>query len=215
MNSSILNAIIMSMAKTRPVFFSEADFQHSLAIELKTRGYAVYLEYPLVINSKEYHIDIVVEDQGLLYPIELKFKTNAATCAGLFCDIILKNHGAHDINRFLFWKDVDRIELLKRVFEKKISEGYVIMLSNDDNYWNVPQKTTRKDQMFLLHPMQIVQCISWVNTLNAPNYQTKKATYLSFHLKNAYRIPDWLPYSKAFDINHNPTQEFRFLTLTI
>lgn len=73
MNVSLLSAIISQLAQTRPFFYSEADFQHYLAMALRCAGYKVFLEYPVA----KYYIDIIVEDNGMYYPIELKYKTIA------------------------------------------------------------------------------------------------------------------------------------------
>jgi len=70
----------------------------------------VRLEYCPVHIDPSMHIDILLKEEDELYPIELKYVTAA-------CDIIahgerylLKNHGAQDIRRYDFLKDIMRIE---------------------------------------------------------------------------------------------------------
>ena len=68
-----------SLMKKRSFFVSEADFQHSFAIELrdkfKGKKDAVYLEYPVEQDKKHAYIDIVLVHGKDMYPIELKYKT--------------------------------------------------------------------------------------------------------------------------------------------
>ena len=65
---------------------SEADFQHSFAIELrdkfKGKKDAVYLEYPIRQGKKYAYIDIVLVHKQEMYPIELKYKTKKTDCRG-------------------------------------------------------------------------------------------------------------------------------------
>lgn len=61
-------------------FVSEADFQHSLAIELHkifNDTAQIILEFPIKKPGEQriIHIDIMVIKDGDFYPIELKYKT--------------------------------------------------------------------------------------------------------------------------------------------
>lgn len=165
MNASILKGIISNLANLRAFFCSEADFQHSIALALASPTRKVYLEYPIIGVG---HVDIIVEENGLYYPIELKYKTKVDHCQGILGNIDLMAHGAHNINRYLFWKDVSRIEVLKQLFPERIVEGYVIMLTNDPLYWNrpmkkpKPSKKTVNDWLFRIHSGKKGQSCSMV-----------------------------------------------------
>lgn len=210
MNQLILNGIIQNLAATRPFFYSEADFQHSLAFALKTAGYNVFLEHPVQTSTGIYYIDIILEDKGSYYPIELKYKTKVFPCSGLFCPFSLKNQGANDIGRYQFWEDVHRIEHILGTCRDKVAEGYVIMLTNDKKYWEIPSRPiTTNDQRFRIHPGMNVRKVDWNNPSSTAN------RYPAFHLSANHIVPEWQPYSKAYNINHSPNCEFKFLTITV
>ncbi len=224
MNLVIMNNIIQNMANNRKFYYSEADFQHFLAMALRSSGYDVYLEYPVKVQGKVYHIDIIAYDKetGLFHPIELKYKTKAMTCAGLCGNYQLRTHGAQDINRYLFWKDVQRIEQLKSrgMCECRIGEGYAIMLTNDPLYWTKPNsKSTYIDSLFRIHPGKTVQQVNWMVETNngniSPDYKLGAVTYTHFSLSNAYSVPQWIHYSNVNKVKTNGASEFKFLTMAV
>ena len=105
-----INTAITELQKKRKVFCSEADFQLELAWILKEQNpnYHVRLEYVPSFNKKM-HIDIVLLNDNEFIPIELKYKTK-------YCDIdienehySLANHGAQDVGKYLYLKDIYRI----------------------------------------------------------------------------------------------------------
>ena len=123
------------------------------------------MEYPVRINNSIFHIDLIVRnEEGLLYPIELKYKTKSLACHGLLGIHKLRTHSANDINRFLYWKDVERLERLKQITDDKISKGFVIMLTNDEKYWLAPKSSSQTpnpiDRLFRIHPNITVQHVN-------------------------------------------------------
>ena len=216
MNASILNSIISHLAQTRPFYYSEADFQHYLAMALRYAGYKVFLEYPVLTPTGYYYIDIVIEDKGVYYPIELKYKTKKDLCSGLLTPYTLKDQSANDIGRYLFWEDVNRIEVILGQHYELFAEGYVIMLTNDEKYWKVPSRpVTTIDQYFKMHPGMTVNKVHWANTKSAPSYNPGHSNYPAFTLGRSYDVPEWNPYSKAYNSNRDPKREFRFLTIVV
>lgn len=216
MTITILNNIIKSMAGNRPFFYSEFDFQHYLALELKANGYDVFLEYPVKVGNV-CHIDIIAKKDGVFYPIELKYKTKAMICPGLFgTSHQLQSHRAYEKNRYLFWKDVDRLEKLKKQYEGKIGEGYAVFLTNDDSYYlplsAIPSSI---DRMFRIHPGMNVHNIDWNGTADAPDYVTSHSSYKHFRLLKSYVVPNWQQYSIVNDSKTGKRNDFKFLALTI
>ena len=210
MTAQILNSIISSLAVTRQFYYSEADFQHSLALALSNVGCNVYLEYP--IHNE--HIDIILEDKGQFYAIELKYRTIALSYKGLLgTPGSLTNQDANDLGRYEFWKDVSRIEKLKSTV--KITEGYVVMLTNDDAYWKIPSGPSLKtiDRLFKIHSGMIVQNVHWTNipakaSFN-PHYKAGRTKYGGFPLSKPYIVPEWIDYS-------NPSGcQFQFMTIKV
>ena len=106
-----VNDLLAGLAKERPVFHSEADFQHSLAWQLHLHHPTAQIRLERVFDSPigRLHIDMyaVVDDQTYLF--ELKYKT----CAALFSvgdeKFHLQNHGAHPPSRYDFAKDLARL----------------------------------------------------------------------------------------------------------
>ena len=99
--------------------------------------------YPwLQTNSdkpQEIYVDIVVSNGEEYVPVELKYKKKELKGdVELFGQnmgkgIILKGDAAHDFGRYGFWKDVSRIELLVKSFEK-VRNGIVLFVTNDESY---------------------------------------------------------------------------------
>src|SRR5660398_105525 len=119
------------------VFYSEADFQFAFAWEIKSiyPEVNVRLEYAYKINDKIYHIDILVMIEGKFIPIELKYKSLKKSLIVGEEEFHLKNHGAQDIGKYDFIKDIVRVESILSS-GSRFAEGYSIMLSNDPSYWN-------------------------------------------------------------------------------
>ena len=51
MDKQLLEQYLNELSQLRPIFHSEADFQHELACLMKTKGHEVRLEKPFVIES--------------------------------------------------------------------------------------------------------------------------------------------------------------------
>ncbi|MGM9801840.1 MAG: hypothetical protein ACI309_05975 [Candidatus Limisoma sp.] len=144
--------------KNRP-FMNERDLQMHLAIALKNSGNnydKVEVEYYVPLNAlgdeyvwkTEMKVDIVVEKDGEFIPIELKYKTKAINekisrfGEKLKQAEIVKDQSAHNIAKYAFWKDVRRIELLKKRF-KAVPGGLALFLTNDPSYQSKPTKGTK------------------------------------------------------------------------
>lgn len=218
MTTAKLNAIVQSMASNRPFFYSEADFQHSLALALKDNGYEVFLEYP--VNGE--HIDLIARKNGKYYPIELKYRTKTFNCFGLCSTMcILKDQNARDLGRYDLWKDVKRIEDLKKGYQE-IGEGYAIILTNDPEYWTAPSspRSIRTiDRDFKLHNGMKVKDVFWhnipQNAGNDPDFKAGSTIYRGFSLNKKYIVPGWIDYSTFIDPVDNRTQFFKFLTINV
>ena len=136
--------------------FNEFDFQMQLAIFLRmTQKYDdIESEYFMPTKNtnilKGYdwdsnmRIDIVVRRGDEYVPIELKYVTKKVIRDYMRFGIlvkgmeILKNQAAQDIRRYDFWKDVRRIELIKRIFPT-VRNGLAVFLTNDPSYLKDPK----------------------------------------------------------------------------
>ncbi len=126
--------------KDNRFFVSEADFQHTLAIALETEFPGnVFLEFPVQLNGRTVYADIMIIENGQMYPIELKYKTLRIDSAteyentGIPISEILKNQGAQDNGCYDFWRDISRIETL--VADGIAQSGICICITNDKYYW--------------------------------------------------------------------------------
>jgi L-fucose mutarotase/ribose pyranase (RbsD/FucU family) len=152
--------ILKDLLKTRPVFHSEDDFKFALSqkISEKHQDYELRLERPFDIEMLDKiekrdkngniikdivraPIDIVIIDKdGTYIPIELKYKTKDTKIelTGIEGDDVydLAKHGASDIGRVSFRKDIYRIERFLEFYSEKCKEGFVIILTNENEYWD-------------------------------------------------------------------------------
>lgn len=187
------------------------------------------LEYPTTITlfggKRRISLDILAFDpsEDTYYPIELKYKTKSIKCnntlnsAWPVCK--LKTHSAQNINRYLFWRDVARIEAVLNILNS--STGFVVMLTNDDEYWKLPSATyvTTEDALFRIHVGSMVSRVQWMGTATPPAMPPSgrfigNVFYQNFTLRKQYAIPEWLHYSLLTGCG-NKNSEFKFLTLEI
>jgi len=191
--------IIMSKLKEkRKIFVSEADFQLEMAWIIKE-------EYPDAKVRLEYcpsfdfnmHIDILVTIDNKWIPIELKYKTKG--CRKEIDNEIfnLKNHGAKDMNCYLYLKDIQRIEKIKEnvaIFK----EGYTIFITNELSYIKAPLKIDCVYKEFSLEEnIEKTGILDWSKKASDG---TKKNCEEPIILNNIYKM-NWLEYSKIDDTN--------------
>ena len=197
--------ILQKLKEKRTIFVSEADFQLELAWIIKDAypNAKVRLEYCPSFDLSM-HIDILVVLDGKWIPIELKYKTKG--CLKTVEDEIfnLKNHGAKDINCYLYLKDLQRIERIRENVPDFV-EGYTIFLTNDLSYEKKPVKPNCIYKDFSLEDGIIKSgVLDWSETASEG---TKKNCKIPIHLKSEYDIK-WLVYSQ---IDNTSTGTFIYL----
>ena len=139
------------------MWFNERDLQMHLALFLKeNKDYNVDVEYHIPVDfikgeypwsTKTISIDIMVSKGEEYVPIELKYKlkklqnsVEITRCGkqcmkyDIVCDQGARDHGCYD-----FWKDVKRIELLKKNFQN-VKGGIAILVTNDIGYKKMPKE---------------------------------------------------------------------------
>lgn len=129
-----LSALLASLAAQRPVFHSEADFQHSLAWTAHTM--APNLQVRLESQPEpSLYLDLLIarRDSDAATAIELKYLTHAweGRCKG--GAFHLKNQSARDIRSYDVIRDVTRIEFLTG--SRPTWNGLVLVITNDPWYW--------------------------------------------------------------------------------
>jgi hypothetical protein len=147
------------LSERRPLFCSEADFQHELAYELRRDDpeLGVRLEHPLGAGMRG-AIDILLIGQHR-YALELKY-----LCKGLTTQVgdevmVLRHQSAHDLRRYDVCKDVVRME---RYAERTGHGSAVLVLSNDPAYWQQRRRSDTLDAAFALTEMrQLGGMLQW------------------------------------------------------
>lgn len=163
--------VIKKLKIERPIFHSEDDFKFSFSKYMLLHlgnCYDIRLEVPMYIkmikrnNQVKYSrvpVDILLIDNidNVLYPIELKYKTKKLDIKYNNEHYRLTNHGANDIGRFSFRKDIFRIEQLISDKSNNIKQGFFIVITNDGGYLeNILNKNTL-DKYFSYHHKMLLE----------------------------------------------------------
>lgn len=196
--------VLQSLAEKRPIFHSEADFQHALAWEIHSRypKSKIRLEFkPPNIRSRIY-TDIWVAYQGKVFAIELKYKTKKINCKYNNESFSLLNQSAYPGGRYDFLRDIQRLEHIISKNNKTI--GYAIFLTNDRNYWNESKRKYTVDSNFKIHDGKKIEGkLQWKGKL-AKWMQSRK----NFKIKSTYKLK-WNAYSRVLN------SEFKHLLVKI
>ena len=139
-----LTQVLKALGEKRPVFHSEADFQHALAWEIHNAkpDASIRLELPVrADDGRAVHIDLLVICDHLRFAIELKYKTASLDARRGSEQFSLRPHSAQDSGRYDFLSDVARLE--RYVASEQDATGFALLLSNDGLYW----KKTRSSNM--------------------------------------------------------------------
>ncbi len=126
--------LLNEISRERPIFHAEKDFQHTLAwmIQRHWPTASIRLERRSAKIAQRMYIDIRVELGDHLHLVELKYKTRSLVIEHSGEPFELLNQGAHDIGRYDFLKDVQRLEVLISTYSN--ATGYAILLTNDSSY---------------------------------------------------------------------------------
>lgn len=155
LNESLFNTlkgdIINFLENQTELMLNEMDFQMQLSLHLLLTNHYEDVNVEYYLPTKNTHllegynwnsnmrVDIVVSREGEFIPIELKYPTKSVTrdvsrYGVIINDFpVLRNQGAQDLVKYNFWKDVRRVELLKKIFPS-VKYGLAILLTNDLNY---------------------------------------------------------------------------------
>jgi len=198
--------LLATLASTRPVFHSEADFQHSLAWQL-------HLMHPTaqIRLEKPYgrmHIDISSAIEGQRYIFELKYKTHGVSVAVDGESFHLQNHGAQPPSRYDFMKDLARLESIVHPAQPPI-RGFAVFLTNDDTYWRSPRTLPGVSADFSIHDGRRVSGqLDWSQNASGG---TKKNREEKVSLAAEYALT-WRDYS---EIGANRHAQFRCLVVPV
>ena len=149
-----VSAVLTALAKQRPVFHSEADFQHAIAWEIHKRlpRASVRLERPVEVShlNKLLHVEVWIEQDGDVLAIELKYKTRALQVLVGNEQYAVRSQSAQDIGRYDYIKDIERVENIVTDRAPQAT-GYAILLTNDPSYWTQSLNDHTVDVKLRLH----------------------------------------------------------------
>ena len=199
---------LKQLAHDRPVFHSEADFQHALAWLLRERfpDLAVRLEYPLPSESGRAYADIWLRTPEGPIVLELKYwKRNLqATIDGE--EFSLGDQDARDLCRYDFIKDVTRVERL--VAEGHARAGAVIAVTNDPGYWSRGRQGTFDAEFRIQDGRRLTGTLRW-HPETGPG--TRRGREADLRLLGEHQAA-WPPHSTA---GAGGYPEFRYLFLPV
>jgi hypothetical protein len=203
-----ISEVLSALAKKRPVFHSEADFQHAFAWEIhqKLPTASVRLELPVQVKNR-LHIDVWVAAQGAILAVELKYKTRFLSVQIGDEQYRLRDQSAQDIGRYDFMKDIKRLEQVA-VAHQNIT-GYAILLTNDSAYWVEPANHNTVDANFRIHDGRIAEgVLAWGAKASDG---TKKNREQPLELQGKYLL-QWVDYSHPSSEGYG---EFRSMVVKV
>ena len=183
--------------KNGELLFNERDLQMHLALylinskhydDVDVEYYVPYEELDNYVWKNELKLDIQVRKGAEFLPIELKYKTKKHSKRllrfgeQLNDDVeVLKNQGAQDLGMYDFWKDVRRVELVRKRFAA-VKNGLTVFVTNDKQYLN-PSRKTSNNRLFNMEEGKHGTVKHW---LQPETYCAK--THPDFDLDNEYTI---------------------------
>lgn len=200
-----IHEILAKLAQERPLFHSEADFQHALAWQLHMDHpeARIRLEHPRDGETRVF-IDIVCGIGAHTYWLELKYKTAILKHRESEEKFALKHQGAQNLARYDFLNDIARLENL--VLDDS-HHGFAILLTNDQLLWNAPESYTN-DAAFRLHENSVIK---GTRPWSANTGGTMKGREEPIVLRGRYRNL-WRDYSQPAE---GAGGAFRYLAHTI
>lgn len=206
-----IHNVMRELSSKRPIFHSEADFQHGLAweIHLKYPSCQIRLEYQPPFVDDRMYLDLLVSDNHFCTVIELKYITKKLQIEWNGEKFNLKNQDATDLARYDFIKDITRLE--KVVANQANLNGYALLLANESSLWRptVNRNKIPNDIHFRIHEGRVLQGkLDW-----RPNTGegTKKGRESALNLLGTYRL-EWNDFSEFDGERYG---KFKFLLVRI
>lgn len=209
-----ITEILNELNRERPIFHSEADFQHALAWKIHERnpGIEIRLERRMDFPDRELTLDIFATPKDdKFFAMEVKYKPKKykikLPIKGLDEEYNLKGNQARDHDRYDFIKDISRLEKVLKTYHNGV--GFAIFLTNDEVYWKIPIRSVNTaDKEFRIHEGMTIQGrLSWKK---GTSEGTKSGRSESIILKEKYML-NWNDYSDMKKQNG----EFRYLLVEV
>ncbi len=199
--------IMEGLSRQRPLFHSEADFQHALAwpIHEIVPGAEVRLEYRPLPHERIY-LDVWIPTSRIA--LELKYLTRKLVADWSGESFALRDQAAQDIRRYDFLKDLQRLERVVSL-PNLATVGFAVCLTNDSAYWKVPMRQDTVDAAFRLHEGRTAEGeLRWSERAGAGTTRGREAP---IKLRNAYKMT-WRDFS---EVGVGGYKRFRYLALEV
>lgn len=200
-----IGKIMRALASRRPIFHSEADFQHEFAWEMHLHSQGeIRLERPFGDNPR-FAIDVYISDKETQRAFELKYLCRQLEYSENGEIFLLKNQGSHDTRRYDVCKDIQRME----EFTLKTNQpSTVLVITNDPLFWNNRIEPSAYDTAFRISETSILQGkLEWATHANPNTIRNRESPLI---LRNQYRL-QWRDYSHI----EAPSGHFRYLQIDI
>ena len=198
-----------SLADSRKVFHSEADFQHALAwhIHQAMPESQVRLEVDVMqVEHQRRFLDIWLPLEGIA--IELKYKTRGLELEQDDEPFVLRNQSAQDQGRYDFLLDIQRLELMRSNL-KQCKAAYAVLLTNDSSYWKVPTHRDTVDADFRVHEGRAVSgALAWAARASSGTVGGRESP---IQIRASYRLR-WREYSNFPGKSYG---SFRYLAVSV
>lgn len=197
--------LMVSLAQRRPIFHSEADFQHEFAWEAcKTiPDLRARLEQPFPGRISG-AVDIIFRQGGAEHAIELKYMTRLHESEWEGERFRLKNQGAQDIRCYDVCKDIGRMEEFCTMPRRSAS---VVVLTNDPYFWKGKIAAGTCAEAFdISGRRELSGELRWAEHTGG----TMKGREAPIVLSTSYR-PDWKEYSDVGGTNGR----FRYFLVSV
>ncbi|UPM45333.1 hypothetical protein [Halocatena salina] len=191
------------------VYHSEDHFKLSLAAELAQMygDERVRLEWKPETQAQ---VDIGIRREDVTIPVELKYKTDGATVEDDTFDesFELASQGAQSDAHYRIFRDIRRIE---EIVTEQGRYGYVVLLTNDANYWSPPTHTSESlHDAFRIHEGRTVEGpLAW---REIRGWIRNQGMSDPIDLKGRYQM-EWSGYSYRDEIRVSDNSAFRSLVL--
>lgn len=199
--------VMIELARRRPVFHSEADFQHAFAwcIHRIMLDGDVRLEYKPFPNESVY-LDLWLPGVGVA--VELKYFTRKFEHEHNGESFTLRDQAAQDIRRYDFMKDIQRLERVSKE-RGEVRGGFAVLLTNDPSYWQQPSRSNTVDAAFRLQDGRRVSGeMAWSERAASG---TTKGREEAIHLDGSYEL-QWRDYADIGGVRHG---QLRYLAAQI
>lgn len=203
---SDLERTMTALAARRPVFHSEADFQHAFAWQMQ-------LEHPAARIRLEtrprrgVRLDVHVLLNGRRIAVELKYLLRRLTVTVEDELFDLPSQGAQDVRRYDFIKDIARLEELRA--GDAADDCFAVGLTNDASYWSATLRDDVSDAAFRIpEGRQLAGMVAWATHTGAG---TMRGRETPITLAGTY-VLGWRDYSR---VSAGRNGEFRYLAVQV